>query len=88
MIQNRDNLPAEIQQWLDNNSQELLLYPNHYLLITIPRGVVLAAESKEEWIQKVAEMSRKTEQFSEEEMKQPCFMIITNTPDASKRGQA
>jgi len=88
--------PQELVQWIEDHKEELLLYPNHYLLITLPKGIVASGLTQEELYQKVYDMSHNMGQFSVDELKQPCFIINTLATgynsvlgsDRSKWGQA
>ena len=82
-------LPQELLDWIEQHKTELLLYPNHYLLITLPKGIVAAAETQELLFKEAQILSQKMEQFTAEELKQPCYMIATMANvDRSKWGQA
>lgn len=69
--------PKELVEWLENNKEILVKYPNHYLLVTLPKGIVAVGTTMAELYDKVYELSAHPEAFTAEELKQPCFIVNT-----------
>lgn len=85
--------PDDLLKWLTaNESQLIMLYPNQYVLITIPKGVIAFGDTVEQLYHKINKLQEEGASFSEEELKQPCYLIFAtnNSPlgDRSKWGQA
>ena len=79
---------AIINEWIAKNKTELMLYPNHYLMIIPTKGIMAAAETQALLLKKLGELSKDMTQFSKEDLDQTCYMIYTKGMDTGKRGQA
>lgn len=77
VYKNQEKAPPELQLWLEQHKQELLKYPNHYLLITLPTGIMAAAKDQKELLEKLSDMSMDLDFFSAEQLLEPSFIVNT-----------
>jgi hypothetical protein len=64
----------KLRIWLEDNEEEWLLYPNHYLLILLSSGIVAISETREGLMEQMTRVSLDVDVLNMEEI----FIINTS----------
>lgn len=65
----------ELELWLETHREQLICYPRHYLLIGMKTGIIEAAPSYQELMDKLVKISPET--LTDEELAQKTYIVST-----------